>query len=120
MPAPILIVEDEFIISMLLERSLKRLGYAVLDKVATGEKAIEAVKRQTPGAILMDIKILGPLDGIETAKAIRAFADVPVVYVTGNSDTMTREKAMRTNPASYLIKPVDLDTLEATLKQIFE
>lgn len=120
MADPILIVEDEFIISMLLERLVRKLGYDVLDKVSTGDKALDLMRTHPVGAVLMDIKIIGDKDGIETVETMRArHLDSPVIYVTGNSDPLTRERAMRTAPAAYLVKPVDLETLDATLKQVF-
>lgn len=120
MADPILIVEDEFIISMLLERLVRKLGYEVLDKVSTGDRALELLRTHPVGAVLMDIKIIGDKDGIQTVEHMRAMdLDPPVIYVTGNSDPLTRDRAMRTAPAAYLIKPVDLETLETTLKRIF-
>ncbi len=115
LPPSILIVEDEFIIAMLYERQLKKLGYHVAGKVSHGQQAIEMVRSGGIDAILMDIKILGEWDGIETMERIRTFSAIPVVYVTGNSDADTRKRATETSPVAYLIKPVELNVLAESL-----
>jgi two-component system, response regulator PdtaR len=111
----ILIVEDEFIIAMLIEKQITRLGYNVVDKVTSGDKAIAAVRNKECNLVLMDIKIIGDLDGIQTMQVIRKFSDIPVIYITGNSDPITRQKAMETNPISYIIKPVEMETLKSAI-----
>ncbi len=115
----ILIVEDEFIIAMLIEKQITRLGYDVVEKVTSGDKAIEAVKAHKCDLILMDIKIIGDMDGIETMHQIRTFSDVPVIYITGNSDPLTKQKAFETGPVGYIIKPIEMDTLRVALNQVF-
>lgn len=112
----ILIVEDEFIIAMLLEKQVARLGYTVVGKVTDGVKAIDIVRSTPVDAILMDIKILGDMDGIETMLEIRTFTTVPVIYITGNSDPNTRIRAQATHPIAYLVKPVDTAILADSLK----
>ncbi len=111
----ILIVEDEFIIAMLLEKQVIRLGYEVVGKVTDGAKAIEIVRSTPVDVILMDIKILGELDGIQTMLAVRAISPIPVIYITGNSDPNTRLRAQETDPIAYLVKPVDATVLSEAL-----
>ncbi len=113
----VLIVEDEFIIAMLIEKQVKRLGYAVTDKVASGAKAIQSVKEKPCDLILMDIKIMGDIDGIETMRKIREFSDVPVIYITGNSDPLTRQRAFETNPAGYIVKPIEQEILRVAVEE---
>ena len=115
----ILIVEDEFIIAMLIEKQVNRLGYQVVDKVTTGELAIKVVQDKPCDLILMDIKIIGDLDGIETMTEIRKFSEVPVIYITGNSDPLTRQKAFETNPSGYIIKPIEMEILRTSINNAF-
>lgn len=107
----ILIVEDEFIIAMLLEKQVTRMGHEVVGKVTDGTSAIEMVRSMPVDVILMDIKILGDMDGIQTMKEVRAFSAVPVIYITGNSDPNTQIRAQETNPIAYLVKPVEAAVL---------
>lgn len=111
----ILIVEDEFIIAMLIEKQITRLGYNVVAKVTSGDKAISVVKENECDLVLMDIKIIGKLDGIETMLEIRKFSEIPVIYITGNSDPITRQKANETNPTSYIIKPIEMEVLKTAI-----
>lgn len=115
----ILIVEDEFIIGMLIEKQIRKLGYSVVGKVATGEAAIQKVQQGDVDLILMDIKINGNLDGIETMQEINKFSKVPVIYITGNSDPITRDRAMQTNPSGYIIKPIESEVLRCKIAAVF-
>ncbi|MCC5926528.1 MAG: response regulator [Bacteroidetes bacterium] len=115
----ILIVEDEFIIAMLIEKQVKKLGYMVVGKVSNGLAAIERVKQGDVDLILMDIKINGELDGIETMTEINKHTTIPVIYITGNSDPNTRERASKTGPAGYIIKPIESDRLQKQIEGIF-
>lgn len=115
----ILIVEDDRILSFLLKKQITRLGYEVIGRVDSGEKAIQSVKNDRPDFILMDIKLEGGIDGIETMTQIRTFSDVPFLYLTGNSDPNTRLRAKQTKPAEYLVKPIDSKVLEKALAAVF-
>jgi len=112
----ILIVEDEFIIAMLIEKQVRKLGYMVVGKVANGEGAIQRVKDGGVDLVLMDIKINGDLDGIQTMHEIQRLSTVPVIYITGNSDPATRERAMATNPSGYIIKPIETEALRVEIE----
>ena len=71
--ARILIIEDEAIIAMEIERSLQNLGYEVTSVVNTGDDTITKAEEDKPDLILMDIRIQGDKDGIETAGIIFKF-----------------------------------------------
>jgi len=104
-PPRILIVEDESLIALDLSRRLPKMGYQVCATVATGEEAVEHAARLQPDLVLMDICLRGAMDGIAAAAAIRAHGDVPVVFLTANSDEMTIGRAKLSHPASFLLKP---------------
>lgn len=116
----VLIVEDECIISILIEKLVQKLGYDVVGKVETGEDAVVAAIKLKPDIILMDIQLSGLLDGIQATHQIKENTNVSVIFVTGNSDLSTRERAMKTNPDAYLIKPVDMSTLKKHLEMVIE
>jgi len=102
----ILIVEDEMIISLMIERMIRQLGHTVVDRVITGEAAVEAAEKHQPDLILMDIRLKGKLDGIEAMMQIREKANIPVIYITGNTDSMYRKKAEQTEYLDFLTKPI--------------
>jgi len=101
----ILVVEDEAIIAADLKDRLESMGFAVTSCVQTGAQALLAVQEQRPDLVLMDIRLRGPIDGIETARRLQSRNDVPVVYVTSHADTATLTRAVATNPHGYIVKP---------------
>jgi PAS domain S-box-containing protein len=112
----ILVVEDEIIIAEEIQRKLKKMGYAVPVMVSSGEEAIKKTKENNPDLVLMDIVIHGKMDGIEAAKQIRSYFDIPVVYLTAYSDEKTLERAKITEPFGYLIKPFKERELQITIE----
>ena len=114
--ARILVVEDEAIVAMSLRARLEKLGYAVVDAVASGEEAIDRAEIMCPDLILMDIRLSGAMDGIEAAAEIRERFDIPVVYLTAHADEATLQRAKLTGPFSYLIKPVEARALHTAVE----
>ena len=101
----ILIVEDEAITALELEETLANLGYEVVGTVTGGTEAIRYAKEKYPDLILMDIRLDGSMDGIETAKSIHLFYDIPIIFLTAYSDDRTLARAVETRSSSYLLKP---------------
>lgn len=101
----ILIVEDEIIIAMELKNQLTGLGYEVVDVVHDGAAAVEAADREQPDIALMDIRINGEMDGIETAEIIHSRFEIPVVFSTAYLDEERVERAKLIMPFGYLLKP---------------
>jgi DNA-binding response OmpR family regulator len=116
----ILIVEDEFILQMMLEKMVQKMGHQVVSKAKSGAVAIDVAKNESPDLILMDIKIIGDIDGIETIKKIREFSDVPVLYLSGNTDPDTRKRASETAPMDFIIKPFEYQDLMNAVNRSFE
>ena len=102
----ILIVEDDMIIGANVSLQLTNLGYDIEGLVSRGEEAILHVKENAPDILLLDINLKGALDGIETAKAIQQIQDIPIIYLTANSDEATFEKAKETRPMAFITKPI--------------
>ena len=112
----VLVVEDQALIGLDLERQLARLGYRVLPRVASGEEAVAACAAAPPDIVLMDIFLAGPMDGIEAATEIHRARDVPVVFLSANSEPDTRQRARAAAPYGYLIKPFGERELAVTLE----
>jgi PAS domain S-box-containing protein len=105
MTSKILIVEDEAVIARDIQVTLRELGYLVPPPVASGEMALQAVAAGSPDLVLMDIRIQGDLDGIQTAARIRELHGTPVVYLTSHSDETTVSRAKSTGAYGYVLKP---------------
>lgn len=116
----ILIVEDDMIIGANLSLQLTNLGYDVEGLVSRGEDAILHVNKNIPDMLLLDINLKGRLDGIETARAIQKIADVPIVYLTANSDEATFNRAKETHPKAFLTKPFNKLNLQRTIALVAE
>jgi CheY-like chemotaxis protein len=82
MNARIFIVEDESIVQLDLQRRLERMGYSVVGVASRGEEAVARVIEIKPDLVIMDIRLDGPMDGIEAARRIRELQGPPVIYVT--------------------------------------
>lgn len=102
-----LVVEDERIVSMDLQRRLKHMGYEIVGSAVSGEEAIEKAGALRPDMVLMDIMLDGELDGIQAAEIIRARFHLPVIYLTAYADSATLERAKITEPFGYILKPFE-------------
>jgi CheY-like chemotaxis protein len=112
----ILIVEDEKIVALGIKKMLKNLGYIVPSIASSGEEAISKAEITFPDLILMDIMLKGDMDGVEAADKIRKSFDVPVVFLTAYSDDKILERAKRTKPYGYIIKPFEENSLHTTIE----
>jgi len=115
-PVSILLVEDESLIARDLEDTLTRLGYRVSGIASEGAEAIEMARELHPQLVVMDVSLRGDVDGIEAACAIQEDAPVPVIFLTGHSDTETLQRAVLTGPLGYLIKPFQEDDLRCAIE----
>lgn len=79
----ILVVEDEYILSMNLQETLELLGYTVLDIIDTAETAIEKAGELLPNLVLMDIQLRGEMDGIQAAELIWNRFQIPWSILPG-------------------------------------
>ncbi len=114
--AKILIVEDETVIAMELQASLEDMGYSVTSLATSGTQAIGKAERDKPNLVLMDIMLKDDMTGIEAARHIFTQFDIPIIYLTANSDTETLEKAKVAEPFGYLLKPYNHRELHSTIE----
>ena len=112
----ILIVEDERIVARDLQETLLNLGYDAFAVASSAEEAIAKAAEKCPDLVLMDVRIKGQRDGIETAQILRERFEVPVVYLTAHSDDATLERAAKTEPFGYLLKPVNPAELRSAIE----
>ncbi len=112
----IMIVEDERITAEDIHDILTHLGYQVTAVVSSGAEAIREAGRTQPDLVMMDIRIKGDMDGIETAREIRERFDIPVVYLTAHADRETLDRAKLAEPLGFLVKPFQEPELEASIE----
>ncbi len=114
--ARIMIIENESIIAADIRNILDKCGYYTAGVFARGEEAIEKIEELYPDLVLMDIKLAGSMDGVETARLIRDCSNAPVIYLTAFADEDTLQRAKITEPYGYLLKPVDEKALNAAIE----
>jgi diguanylate cyclase (GGDEF)-like protein/PAS domain S-box-containing protein len=110
--ARILVVEDEVVIALDIQRTLIKLGYEVPEFVTSAESALERIAASRPDLVLMDIHLSGEMDGIAAADEIRQRDRLPVVFLTAHSDEATLSRAKITEPYGYVLKPFEERELE--------
>src|SRR5580698_3137083 len=111
----ILIVEDELILAKDLQRTLIDLGYDAFAIASSAEAAVKCAYERRPDLVMMDIRIKGPYDGIETARILKRQFSTAIVYLTAHADQAMINRAKKTEPQGYLRKPVDVMDLRTTV-----
>lgn len=114
----ILIVEDNQVLSFMLQRMVERLGHTVIGMVAQGEEAVRVATSNPCDLILMDIMLLDEMDGIEAYKQISNEVTVPVIYTTGNSDLHNRQRASELGFHDFLTKPISFQELTRSIERL--
>lgn len=114
----VLLVEDEAIIALDMKGILQKSGYRVCDVVSTGETALKALESKNPDLVLMDIRLAGKMDGLETSRRIRKNSDVPIIFVTAYMDNETRKQAEILKPSGFIGKPINIAALKEELKNL--
>jgi two-component system, response regulator PdtaR len=112
----VLIVEDEALVCLFLKTMLDDLGCAVIGTAPSGEGALDIAATTGCDLALVDIRLQGPRDGIDTAVALHERFAVPAVFTTGGGDEMLRGRAAAAGSLGFLRKPYTLDDLEAVLQ----
>lgn len=120
----ILVVEDEMIIAAKISMQLTNLGYEVTGILPRGEEAVLHVEENKPDIVLLDINLKGNIDGIETALQMQKQADIPIIFLTANSDEATFNRAKESRPYAFISKPfkqLDLQrAIELTISRMAE
>ncbi|MBP1927950.1 CheY-like chemotaxis protein [Methanolinea mesophila] len=101
----VFVVDDDPIVANLIELRLKKMGYGVSGVSHNGTDALEKIRGCHTDVVIMDINLPGSLDGIQTAGKIAASHDIPVVYLTGDQNPTTFERAKSGSECQYLVKP---------------
>ncbi len=101
----VMLVDDEAVITMQLEKRLPSMGYDVVGTASSGEESILMARDLKPSLILMDIVMPGRLDGIDAAEIISKELDIPIIFLTAFADKGRLERAKLTYPSGFILKP---------------
>ncbi len=119
-PIKVLIVEDEFILAVSLRETLEALGYSVTGIADSFITALHQVEQDRPDIVLLDIWLYRSQDGIGIATLLWDVFQVPTVYLTGNSDRATFNRAYASLPFGYLVKPVQQTDLVTAIDMAYQ
>jgi DNA-binding response OmpR family regulator len=112
----ILIVEDDAVSAVLLQRALEKNNHEIIGLVDSGEKALDFLSQNQVDIVMMDIDLAGYLDGIQTTRLINEEFDVAVVFLSASSDEDTLRKVLETYPSGYVIKPFNIRELNMVIE----
>lgn len=113
-----IIVEDNLILSILYQNMMKEMVFKTVGEIRDGETAVKLIRKYAPDVIIMDIQLEGEMDGIQAAHQIRDFTDVPILFITGNSDDHHFQRAKRVSNSSFLVKPINENMLKAAVNRL--
>lgn len=112
----ILVVEDEMLIGAKIALFLSELGYEVTALLPRAEEALRHVEEDMPDLALLDIQLRGNMDGIALAEALYTQHNIPVIFLTANTDDGTFNRAKAAKPFAFLAKPFRKIELQRALE----
>ena len=112
----ILVVEDDPLHMEKVELAIEKLDYHMITVADNAEEAMRVIRATKPDVVQMDINLKGEMDGITLAEKIRDIAPLPVIFTTSFADKGTIDRAKVTNPYAYLIKPLEINSLQAAIE----
>ncbi len=115
-----IIVEDNLILSILYENMMKEMVFKTVGEIRDGETAVKLIRKYAPDVVIMDIMLEGDMDGIQAAYQIRDFTNVPILFITGNSDAKHADRAKRVSNSSFLTKPITEEILKEAVTELVD
>jgi DNA-binding NarL/FixJ family response regulator len=112
----VLIVEDEVLIVLELERALTAAGFEVVGAAASADEAVALAEQEQPDAALMDVRLRGARDGVDAALEIWQRFKIRSVFVSGNIDEAMKQRAAPARPLGFVAKPFITGQIVALLR----
>ena len=104
-PVRILVVEDDYFVAVELEHRLLQAGFEVIGIAVTADEAVQLAAAHEPDLAIMDIRLIGPGDGIDAAIALQRDFGISSIFASAHGDTETRSRAEAAKPLGWLEKP---------------
>jgi len=110
-PARILVIEDDLLIATQIETTLTEAGFGVVGLAPTGEEAIELAAKDPPDLAVVDIRLAGDRDGVDTALELFRSHGIRCIFASAYSDDEARQRAAPAAPFGWLQKPYTMASL---------
>ncbi len=114
---PILIVEDDFLVSLEIEAALAEAGFEIAGVAVSAEEAIELALEKVPILVIMDIRLAGKRDGVDAALELFRKQGIRCIFATAYHDPATRGRAEPAAPLAWLPKPYTMLSLVAAVRR---
>jgi DNA-binding response OmpR family regulator len=115
----ILVIEDDPVMGMALKDELELEGYRVVAVTDNGEEAVALADQFKPDLVTVDVRLEGPVDGIEAVSSIRRRIQTKIVFVTAHVDLETRRRMNDVGFQGLIPKPYTSEQLRSTIKGVF-
>src|SRR3981189_1111747 len=112
--AAILVADDEPQIRRVLRSTLSSHGYVII-QAKTGEEPVEAVRKEKPDLVLLDVNMPG-IGGIEGCREIRESSDAPIIMLTVRNAERDKVLALDAGADCYVVKPFGIEELLARIR----
>ncbi len=119
-PERILIVEDDFLVAMQMESALADAGFEIAGIASSGEDAIELAMSERPRLVVMDVRLAGDRDGIDTAVTLFAEHGIRSIFATAHHDEHARRRADPAVPLGWLAKPYTMTSLVTMVRRALD
>jgi DNA-binding response OmpR family regulator len=113
----IVVIEDDPSIADLVDMYLRREGFRVV-QATSGEAGLEAMAREHPRLVVVDVGLPERMDGLEVCRTIRATSDIPVVILTARDTEIDRILGLELGADDYVTKPFSPRELVARIRAI--
>ncbi len=116
----ILVVDDEEKVCWAFEQFLKEEGHSPMI-ASSGQEALEKVAAERPDLVIMDVRMPGRLNGLETLSEMKELdPEIYVIIMTAYGNMQTAIEAMQAGAYDYIIKPIDLDQVKVVIQKALE
>ncbi len=119
-PVRILVVEDDYLLSIEMEAGLTDAGLAVVGIARSAEEAVELALQARPTLVLMDIRLMGARDGVDAALDIFDRSGIRSIFATAHHDPETRRRAEPAGPLGWLLKPYTIESAVLAVRKALE
>jgi len=111
----VLIVEDEYLISLGLTAQIEDMGLKVCATADSADAAVIQAETHRPAIILMDVRLRGDRDGVDAAQAIFHTVGSKIIFITGSREQRTIDRIDQDHPFAVLFKPISDKQLHAAV-----